>query len=71
MNNIYVENGYQRDAQTYYPVLIIGASESGIAMGWRLKEKLGFSQFIIFDRQSGVGGECSSANTDPGMIVDS
>ncbi|KAL8654097.1 MAG: hypothetical protein Q9210_001725 [Variospora velana] len=55
MNNIHVENGYGTDAYTYYPVLIVGAGESGIATGWRLKEKLGCSQFRIFDRQSGVG----------------
>ncbi|KAL8706494.1 MAG: hypothetical protein Q9201_000479 [Fulgogasparrea decipioides] len=55
-DNIRAENGYQKDAYTYYPVLIIGAGESGIAMGWRLKEKLGFDQFRIFDRQSGIGG---------------
>ncbi|KAL8654044.1 MAG: hypothetical protein Q9226_003589 [Calogaya cf. arnoldii] len=55
MNNIHVQNGYGKDAYTYYPVLIIGAGESGIAMGWRLKEKVGCSQFRIFDRQSGVG----------------
>lgn len=58
-DSIRFENGYQKDAYTYYPVLIIGAGESGIAMGWRLKEKLGFDQFRIFDRQSGIGGQSS------------
>ena len=53
---IHVEHGYDRNSYTYYPVLIIGAGESGIAMGCRLKKKLGFDQFRIFDRQSGVGG---------------
>ena len=40
-------------AYTYYPVLVVGAGESGIAMGCRLKQVLGFDQFRIFDRQSG------------------
>ena len=53
---IHVEHGYDRDSYTYYPILIIGAGESGIAMGCRLKQKLGFDQFRIFERQSGVGG---------------
>jgi len=55
-DSIHVENGYQKDAYTYYPVLIIGAGETGLAMGCRLKQKLGFDQFRIFDRQSGIGG---------------
>lgn len=50
------KNGYDKDAYTYYPVLIVGAGESGIAMGCRLKEVLGFDQFHIVDRQSGIGG---------------
>ena len=49
-------NGYDKDAYTYYPVLIVGAGESGIAMGCRLKEVLGFDQFHVVDRQSGIGG---------------
>ena len=53
---IHVEHGYDKDSYTYYPVLIIGAGETGIAMGCRLKTKLGFDQFRIFDRQAGVGG---------------
>lgn len=48
-------HGYQDDAYTFYPVVIIGAGMSGIAMGCRLKQKLGFDQFRIFDRQSGIG----------------
>ena len=55
-DSIKVESGYHADAYTYYPVLIIGAGETGLAMGCRLKQKLGFDQFRIFDRQSGVGG---------------
>lgn len=44
------------DGYTFYPVLIIGAGESGIAMGRQLQQKLGFHDFRIFDRQSGIGG---------------
>jgi cation diffusion facilitator CzcD-associated flavoprotein CzcO len=40
----------------YTPVVIVGAGESGIAMGCRLKEKLGHSDFRIIDRQGGIGG---------------
>jgi len=54
--SIHRVNGYDKDAYTYYPVIIIGAGESGIAMGCRLKEVLGFDQFRIFDRQAGIGG---------------
>lgn len=52
--------GYHKSDCDYYPVLIIGAGESGLAMGCRLREKLGFDQFRIFDRQSGIGGKKSS-----------
>lgn len=55
-DSIHVENGYQKDAYTYYPVLIVGAGATGLAMGCRLKQNLGFDQFRIFDRQSGIGG---------------
>lgn len=56
-NTIKVVNGYDKDAYTYYPVIVVGAGESGIAMGCQLKEQLrGFDQFRIFERQSGIGG---------------
>ena len=55
--SIRVENGYGKNAYTYYLVLNIGAGASGLGLGCRLKEKLGFDQFRIFDRQSGIGGE--------------
>ena len=55
-NHIHVENGYDEGSYTYYPIVIIGAGETGIAMGCRLKEVLGFDQFRIFDRQAGLGG---------------
>lgn len=51
-----MENGYDEGSYIYYPVLIVGAGETGIAMGCRLKEELGFDQFRIFDRQAGLGG---------------
>lgn len=49
-------NGYGKDAYTYYPVIIIGAGASGIAAACQLKTQLGFDQFRVFDRQTGVGG---------------
>ena len=49
-------NGYGHDAYTYYPVLIVGAGASGIAMACQLKQQLGFDQFRVFDRQAGIGG---------------
>ena len=55
-NNIHLVNQHGPDFYTYYPVVIVGAGESGIALGCRLKQELGFDQFRIFDRQSGFGG---------------
>jgi cation diffusion facilitator CzcD-associated flavoprotein CzcO len=49
-------HGYDRNAYTYYPVLIVGAGASGVAMACRLKDELKFDQFRIFDRQAGIGG---------------
>ena len=69
MNSIRIENGYEKDAFTYYPVLIIGAGASGIAMGCRLKKKLGFDQFRMFERQSGIGGTWW-INRYPGVACD-
>ena len=68
-NTIRRVNGYEKGAYTYYPVLIIGAGESGIALGCRLKGKLGFDQFRIFERQSGVGGTWH-INRYPGVACD-
>ncbi|KAF2002902.1 FAD/NAD(P)-binding domain-containing protein [Amniculicola lignicola CBS 123094] len=62
-------NGYDRDAYTYYPVIIVGAGASGIAMACQLKEQLGFDQFRIFDRQGGIGGTWW-INRYPGAAVD-
>ena len=68
-NRIEVVNGYDQDAYTYYPVLIVGAGESGLAMGVQLKRLLGFDQFRIFDRQSGMGGTWW-INRYPGVACD-
>ncbi|KAL3420630.1 monooxygenase, flavin-binding [Phlyctema vagabunda] len=64
-NNDYVS----QNNIAYYPVVIIGAGESGIAMGARLKEQLKFDQFRIFDRQSGIGGTWY-INRYPGVACD-
>lgn len=68
-NSIHVVNGYDKDAYTYYPIIIIGAGESGIALGCRLKEEFGFDQFRLFDRQSGLGGTWW-INRYPGVACD-
>lgn len=68
-NSIRKDNGYDASSYTYYPVAIIGAGESGIAMGCRLKEILGTDQFRIFDRQSGIGGTWW-INRYPGVACD-
>ncbi|KAL9061780.1 MAG: hypothetical protein Q9206_000350 [Seirophora lacunosa] len=54
-DSIRVVDGFHETAYTYYPILIVGAGESGIALGARLKEE-GFDQFRIFERQAGLGG---------------
>lgn len=60
---------YGEDAYTYYPIVIIGAGESGISMGCRLKQVLGFDQFRIFERQAGIGGTWW-INRYPGVACD-
>ncbi|KAF2706664.1 FAD/NAD(P)-binding domain-containing protein [Pleomassaria siparia CBS 279.74] len=62
-------HGYDKSAYTYYPVIIVGAGASGIATACKLKDKLGFDQFRIFDRQSGIGGTWW-INRYPGVAVD-
>ena len=69
-NTIRVENGYDKDALTYYPVLIIGAGAAGIAMGCQLKQQLGFDQFRIFDRQAGLGGTLEAWRPLSMLIID-
>ena len=68
-NTIHVVNGYEKDAYTYYPLIVVGAGESGIALGCRLKEALGFDQFRVFDRQAGLGGTWW-INRYPGVACD-
>ncbi|KAL8763405.1 MAG: hypothetical protein Q9184_000793 [Pyrenodesmia sp. 2 TL-2023] len=68
-DTIRIVNGFRKGtAYTYYPILIVGAGESGIALGARLKEE-GFDQFRIFERQGGLGGTWWS-NTYPGVACD-
>ncbi|KAF2267050.1 FAD/NAD(P)-binding domain-containing protein [Lojkania enalia] len=62
-------NGYDDNAYTYYPIVIVGAGASGIAMACQLKEQLGFDQFRIFERQSGIGGTWW-INRYPGVACD-
>ncbi|KAF2637969.1 FAD/NAD(P)-binding domain-containing protein [Massarina eburnea CBS 473.64] len=62
-------NGYDHNAYTYYPVLIVGAGASGIAMACQLKERLGFDQFRVFERQAGIGGTWW-INRYPGVACD-
>lgn len=62
-------NGYDHNAYTYYPIIIVGAGASGIAMACRLKEELRFDQFRVFDRQAGVGGTWW-INRYPGVACD-
>ncbi|EXJ86083.1 hypothetical protein A1O1_06452 [Capronia coronata CBS 617.96] len=61
--------GADKSAYTYYPVLIVGAGESGIAMGCRLRQVLGFDQFRIFERRSALGGTWYT-NQYPGIACD-
>ena len=57
------------NGHTYYPVVIIGAGESGIAMGCRLRQVLKFDQFRIFDRRPEIAGTWTT-NTYPGIACD-
>jgi hypothetical protein len=69
MDRIYRANGYGEDGYTYYPVIIIGAGQSGIVMAYKLKMELGVDQFVVYDRQSGEGGTWW-INRYPGVAVD-
>jgi len=68
-DRIYRTNGYGPNGYTYYPVIIVGAGESGICMAYKLKQKLGIDQFRIFDRQSSLGGTWH-VNRYPGVACD-
>ena len=60
---------YNDEELIYYPAVIIGAGESGIAAGCQLKEQLGLDQFRIFERRAGAGGVWYS-NRYPGVAGD-
>jgi hypothetical protein len=68
-DRVYRANGYGDNGYTYYPVVIVGAGESGICMAYKLKQKLGVDQFRIFERQSGIGGTWW-INRYPGVACD-
>ncbi|KAL8970514.1 MAG: hypothetical protein Q9183_001485 [Haloplaca sp. 2 TL-2023] len=67
-DTIRVVNGFDKAGYTYYPILIVGGGESGIALACRLKEE-GFDQFRIFERQAGIGGTWW-INRYPGVACD-
>ncbi|KAL8771159.1 MAG: hypothetical protein Q9209_003330 [Squamulea sp. 1 TL-2023] len=67
-DTIRVVNGLEKNAYTYYPILIVGAGESGIALAARLKEE-GFDQYRLFERQAGIGGTWW-INRYPGVACD-
>lgn len=69
LDRIHRINGYGDHSYTYIPVVIIGAGESGICMAYKLKHRLGFDQFKLFDRQSGIGGTWW-INRYPGVACD-
>jgi cation diffusion facilitator CzcD-associated flavoprotein CzcO len=69
LNHISRVNGYGKDGHTYIPAVIVGAGESGIIMGYKLKVELGFDQFRIFERQAGIGGTWW-INRYPGIACD-
>ncbi|KAK1238247.1 hypothetical protein MKX08_002826 [Trichoderma sp. CBMAI-0020] len=61
--------GYESSNSTFYPVVILGAGMGGIGLACQLKSKLGFDQFRIFERQSGIGGTWW-INRYPGVACD-
>ncbi|KAL8838053.1 MAG: hypothetical protein Q9170_002289 [Blastenia crenularia] len=67
-DTIRVVDGLGQATYTYYPILIVGAGESAIALASRLREE-GFDQFRLFERQSGIGGTWW-INRYPGVACD-
>ncbi|KAJ4857998.1 flavin-binding monooxygenase-like domain-containing protein [Trichoderma breve] len=61
--------GYGSSDNTFYPMVILGAGMGGIGMACQLKDKLGFDQFRLFERQSGIGGTWW-INRYPGVACD-
>ncbi|OHF04209.1 hypothetical protein CORC01_00548 [Colletotrichum orchidophilum] len=64
-----MKNSASANMRDRYSVIVIGAGESGIAVGCMLKTKLGTNDFRIFDRQGGVGGAWYT-NRYPGVACD-
>jgi cation diffusion facilitator CzcD-associated flavoprotein CzcO len=48
-----------------FDATIIGAGPAGIAMAYQLRHRLGFRDFIIYEKLDGVGGTWRT-NTYPG-----
>ncbi|KAL8944479.1 MAG: hypothetical protein Q9211_000576 [Gyalolechia sp. 1 TL-2023] len=67
-DTIRVVDGFGTSAYTYYPILIVGAGESAIALASRLRQE-GFDQFRLFERQAGIGGTWW-INRYPGVACD-
>ncbi|KAI4191343.1 MAG: hypothetical protein L6R41_000130 [Letrouitia leprolyta] len=67
-DTIRVVNGLGKSAYTYYPILIVGAGESAIALASRLRQE-GIDQFRLFERQAGIGGTWW-INRYPGVACD-
>ncbi|OAG37336.1 hypothetical protein AYO21_08413 [Fonsecaea monophora] len=65
----YIRRVGGNEGYTYFPVLIIGAGESGIAMGCKLRQELGCDQFRIVERKSALGGTWYT-NQYPGIACD-
>ncbi|EPS35350.1 hypothetical protein H072_11310 [Dactylellina haptotyla CBS 200.50] len=53
----------------YSTVLIVGAGESGLCMGVQLKTKFNLTDFVIYERNSDIGGTWY-VNTYPGVACD-
>lgn len=69
VNTIHRVGGHEEGSYTYYPIVVIGAGESGIAMGCQLRSQLGFDQFRIFERKSDIGGTWYTSRY-PGVACD-
>ncbi|KAL9007186.1 MAG: hypothetical protein Q9188_000120 [Gyalolechia gomerana] len=67
-DTIRVVDGLNKSAYTYYPILIVGAGVSAIALASRLRQE-GFDQFRLFERQAGIGGTWW-INRYPGVACD-
>jgi len=50
---------------SFRQIVIIGAGLGGLAMGCELKRKLNFHDFIIYERNEGLGGTWYDNNCTP------